>query len=88
MRWPPLAECPVSTHLFTETAPHLMAAIPSAGAVECFPGWFDHLFGPVRPREGSIAPAAGAGIGVQLLAQTAGEALRTVELGPGGDRPA
>lgn len=74
-----LHRVPVSPHLFAETAPHLMAALPTATEVECFPGWFDHLFGSPAVADGLVEPAAGGGIGVELDPELVGRASRQAE---------
>jgi L-alanine-DL-glutamate epimerase-like enolase superfamily enzyme len=74
-----LHRVPLSPHLFAETAPHLMAALPTANSVECFPGWFDHLFGPTTVSAGRVEPRTGGGIGVELDPALADAALRRAE---------
>lgn len=74
-----LYRVPVSPHLFTETAPHLMAALPTATEVECFPGWFDHLFGAPAVADGVVTPAVSGGVGVELDAGLAATAHQEVE---------
>ena len=59
---------PVSPHLFAEAAPQLMAALPTATSVECFPGWFDHLFGPPTAHDGEIDTSESGGLAVALSA--------------------
>jgi L-alanine-DL-glutamate epimerase-like enolase superfamily enzyme len=75
-----LHRVPLSPHLFAETASHLMAALPTATEVECFPGWFDHLFGPLAVADGVVQPATGGGIGVELDQRLTASAARQVVL--------
>jgi L-alanine-DL-glutamate epimerase-like enolase superfamily enzyme len=61
---------PVSSHLFTETSAHLLAAAPNALILEHM-GWWQDLFSePLRITDGCVVLSEKPGIGVEL-SQTA-----------------
>jgi L-alanine-DL-glutamate epimerase-like enolase superfamily enzyme len=61
---------PVSSHLFTETSAHLLAAAPNALILEHMNWWQDLFSEPLRINEGCIVLSEKPGIGVDL-SQTA-----------------
>jgi L-alanine-DL-glutamate epimerase-like enolase superfamily enzyme len=61
---------PVSSHLFTETSAHLLAAAPNALILEHMNWWQDLFSEPLRINDGCIVLSEKPGIGVDL-SQTA-----------------
>ena len=61
---------PVSSHLFTETSAHLLAAAPNALILEHMNWWQDLFSEPLRINEGCVVLSEKPGIGVDL-SQTA-----------------
>ena len=57
---------PVSSHLFTETSAHLLAAVPNALILEHM-GWWEPLFTePLRIEDGCVILSERPGLGVEL----------------------
>jgi mandelate racemase len=57
---------PVSSHLFSETSAHLLAAAPNALILEHM-GWWQDLFSePLRITDGCVVLSEEPGIGVEL----------------------
>jgi L-alanine-DL-glutamate epimerase-like enolase superfamily enzyme len=57
---------PVSSHLFTETSAHLLAAAPNALILEHMPWWQDLYTEPLSIAEGCVVLGEKPGIGLEL----------------------
>ena len=57
---------PVSSHLFTETSAHLLAAAPNGLILEHMPWWQELFTEPLRVEGGCVVLSEKPGIGVEL----------------------